>query len=343
LFQGAHRRPVTDLLSDVLRLIRLSGGAFFNLRLATPWAVASPHARSLARLFEIRAETVALFHLVIEGSCWMILRTGEPVPVPAGTILVLPQGAPHRMASEPAVPPMPLREALGLLGRGPRTGSTSDGRLLCGYLGYDQQFNPLIGALPTLLMCRPQDGSLRSLSAADGEWEWSDVGCEANGWLAQAFRHMVEEAGALEAGNEVVLRRLADLMYVEMLRRYLRRSPAEETGWLAAANDPHVGLALRELHRHPAHKWTVSSLARTVGMSRSALGERFHTLVGTSPMRYLAAWRMQLAQRLLRDGSLSIAQVAARVGFDSTVGFHRAFKRRLGRPPANWRGARGGR
>jgi len=117
----------------------------------------------------------------------------------------------------------------------------------------------------------------------------------------------------------------------------MQRLPADQGGWLAGLNDPHVGKALRLLHASPMRSWTVDELSREVGMSRSALAERFTLLVGDAPMRYLANWRMQVAKQLLREGTDNIQEVATRVGYESEAAFNRAFKRATGSPPATWR------
>jgi AraC-like DNA-binding protein len=112
----------------------------------------------------------------------------------------------------------------------------------------------------------------------------------------------------------------------------------DECGWLAGLKDAHVGKALRLLHMHPMRNWTVDDLAHEVGMSRSALAQRFTRLIGETPIRYLAAWRIQLAKQMLRDpAGSSIQAVAARVGYESEPAFNRAFKRATGSPPAAWR------
>ena len=131
--------------------------------------------------------------------------------------------------------------------------------------------------------------------------------------------------------------RLTELMFVEIVRQYMQQLPAGQRGWLAGLNDPGVGKALRLIHTNPAHSWTVAELAHDAATSRSALADRFTELIGESPMRYLARWRVQLAKQMLRDGDCSVAEIAARVGYESEAAFNRAFKRNAGSPPAAWR------
>jgi len=144
------------------------------------------------------------------------------------------------------------------------------------------------------------------------------------------------EARSGRPGGENVLARLAELLFVEAIRRYLEGLPPAETGWLAGLRDSVVGQALAALHGEPGRAWTVEHLAREVGASRSVLAERFTEIVGQPPMQYLALWRMQLASRLLVDGG-SIATVAGAVGYESEAAFSRAFKKLVGEAPAAWR------
>jgi AraC-like DNA-binding protein len=124
-----------------------------------------------------------------------------------------------------------------------------------------------------------------------------------------------------------------------VLRWQLTYLSTGNSGWLAGLNDPHVGRALGLVHADPARGWTVEELARESGISRAALAKRFAELVGDTPMQYLAGWRMHLARSLLRESNIGVAQLAARVGYESEAAFSRAFRRAVGLPPATWRDA----
>jgi AraC-like DNA-binding protein len=149
------------------------------------------------------------------------------------------------------------------------------------------------------------------------------------------------EANQRRPGSEAVLGHLSELMFVDVVRRYLETLPSDRTGWLAALRDPFVGRAVTALHRSPAHQWSLESLAREVGLSRSALAERFTQLAGQPPMQYLANWRMQLAANQLLAGTDNVATIAERVGYESEAAFSRAFKKAVGMPPSEWRRRRG--
>jgi len=157
------------------------------------------------------------------------------------------------------------------------------------------------------------------------------------GVLGTYVQFALAESKAPRLGGQGVLGRLSELMFIDVVRRYLESLPADRTDWLAGLRDPFVGRALSALHRNPARAWTIESLARHVGLSRSALAERFSQFVGQPPMQYLTSWRIQLAASQLRSGVDSVAVIANRVGYDSEAAFSRAFKKAVGTPPSQWR------
>lgn len=156
-------------------------------------------------------------------------------------------------------------------------------------------------------------------------------------WLNTTLYYLVKEAQAQSSGNQLMLARLTELMFVEVLRHYMQELAPDQKGWLAGLKDPSVNRAITMLYAQPAQAWTVEDLARDVGVSRSALAGRFTALIGESPMRYLSGWRIHLAKQLLCEGHHSLAEVAERVGYESEYAFNRALKRRVGKPPAAWR------
>ena len=156
-------------------------------------------------------------------------------------------------------------------------------------------------------------------------------------WLESSLRFATEEAASAHAGRATVLAKLSELLFVEAVRRYVDTMPDDRKGWLAGLRDRLVARALALMHARPAHPWTVEDLARQVGMSRSALAQRFADLLGVPPMQYLAQWRLQLAALQLRASDRPLARIAEDVGYESEAAFNRAFKREFGAPPATWR------
>jgi len=316
-----------DVLSDVLRAIRLTGAVYFDFELSSPWVAEAPPSREIAGTVMPGAQRVIEYHLLARGTCWGHVVGKEPMLLREGDLIVFPQGDAHVLSSAPgmrAAPdmsafarpstPLPIMYELG--GGGPERA-----RVVCGFLGCDERpYNPLLTALPKMI----------HLSAAASH--------ATSGWLGTLLNIAVKESGSGRAGGENVLARLSELLFVEAIRRHIETLPPAETGWLAGLRNPIVGQALAALHGEPREAWTVDRLARLVGLSRSVFAERFTEMVGQPPMQYLAMWRMQLASRLLVEGG-HVAAVAGAVGYESEAAFSRAFKKLVGQAPATWRRA----
>jgi len=162
-------------------------------------------------------------------------------------------------------------------------------------------------------------------------------GSNAGIWLEASLRYALAEARSPRPGGQGVLAKLAEVLFIEVLRIYMNEQAEGRTGWLAGVNDRIVGAALRALHAEPARPWTLEELARISGTSRSVLAERFPHLVGLAPMQYLAQWRMLLATNLLARSNAPLARIAQEVGYQTDTAFSRAFRREYGMPPAAWR------
>jgi AraC-like DNA-binding protein len=319
-----------DALSELLSAVRLTGAIFLTNELRSNWSYLTAPARKIADVLMPEADHVMPFHLVTEGTCYARLLDGEPVAVGAGDLVLFPGGDSHVLAtaSEAALRLKPIdltgEGLLEILKRGEvaevkrgRIGETT--RIVCGFLACDRRLaEPILRSLPRLLKV-----SMR------------DEGTAA--WVQSSIKISVAESASSRPGRAVVLARLAEVLFAEAIRRHLEELPPGGTGWVAALRDRHVGRALAFLHEQPANPWTVEDLARKVGLSRSALGERFNALIGAPPMQYLTRWRMLLAARRLDDSDTPIIRVAAEVGYESEAAFSRAFKRELGAPPATWR------
>ena len=331
-----------DVLSDVLRVVRLSGAVFFTADFSSPWALESPIPNMLTAAVMPEAECVVLFHILVDGHCEVECKAHPLTTMASGDVIVFPRGDQHTMRSQGAGKGTPLAAIFSpgkhveppqlSYGGGGRTS-----RFVCGYLNCDQRFSPLVEALPTMLLVRSRD-DYSTIEAVDASGiHPTGVPHGSSTWLGTTLKFTVNEARAARPGNVAMLGRLTELMFVEILREYMQRLPTTQSGWFAAVNDAHVGKALRLLHANPVRDWTVDELAREVALSRSVLAQRFTDLVGEAPMRYLANWRMQLAKQMMREGTHNIQEVATRVGYDSEAAFNRAFKRATGSPPAAWR------
>lgn len=322
----ADRRAVTDTLSEVLRAVRLTGAVFFAIDASAPWVTEAPRASVIAPHIMPGVEHVIEYHVVTAGSCWGGV-VGEPaVRLETGDVIVFPQGDQHVISSAPGMRAAevditpherasrsPLPVAISIDG-----GGSERTQMICGFLGCDARpFNPLLATLPRVIHLR------------------------SNGENGSVLRNLVElavaESAAPKAGSDCILARLSELLFIEVVRRYVANLPSETVGWFAGLRDEQIGRALQKLHQHPAHPWALEELAKEVGMSRSILAERFTHFVGVPPIQYLAQWRIQLAAGLLRTNNAGLAEIAERVGYGSEAALSRAFKRWVGVAPALYR------
>jgi AraC-like DNA-binding protein len=313
-----------DALSDVLRVIRLKGGVFLHAEFTAPWCIFAQITTEDCGALLGGAEHMVLYHYVVAGRMTAQIPNGKPVDVEAGQVVIFPHNDGHLLGSRVDLPPVHAREVVRVAPEGGllvirHGGGGEETRIVCGFLGCDRlETNPLAGALPPVLRF-----DVRQQSAA--------------AWIKSSFEFAADEIAARRVGSETMLAKLSEVLFVEALRRYVEELPEEQTGWLAGLKDPFVSRALSLLHGGVAKQWTVDDLGREVGLSRSALADRFTRLLGEPPMRYLARWRIQVAAHELRNTETPLARIAEQVGYESEAAFNRAFKRSFGVPPATWR------
>jgi len=293
---------------------------FYRVEARGPWSAAAPRASELVSSIMPDADHLIPYHVVTEGHCWGATTGGEPTRIEQGDVMVFPHGDSHVMSSEPGLAPrpedsgtktphFPFPVAVG-------AGGGSSSSLVCGFLACDlRPFNPLLTALPRVLHVRGTEG----------------------GWLSRFRDQVIAESHSQGSGAELMLTRLSELMFIEVVRRHVETLGGESASWLAGLRDPCVGRALAALHERPAENWTLADLARETATSRSVLAERFTHFVGEPPMQYLARWRMQLAAQMLARAGSKVAAVAQEVGYESEAAFSRAFKKTVGLPPKAWR------
>jgi AraC-like DNA-binding protein len=328
-----------DTLSDLLRTVRLRGAFYFYVEGADPWVVETSHARDLIPLILPGVDHMMEFHGIASGSCYAAIVGEQPIRLNEGDIVIFPHGDAHVMSSvpgmrgklhdggfqftpRPAQLPYALRvcELEGTTAR--LDGGGEQTTVVCGFLGCDASpFNPLLASMPRVMRVPGL--------ASDG-----------SSWIANFLRSVVDEASRKRPGGEAVLERMSEMMFVEVLRRYVDTLPPEQTGWLAGMRDSSVGRALALMHERPGESWTLERLGEEAGMSRSSLHERFVHFIGQPPMQYLAQWRMQLAAASLRDTDAKVIEIAFHVGYENEAAFSRAFKRAVGEAPGAWRRSR---
>lgn len=312
-----------DLLADLLRSLRLTGSVFMHARFSEPFGVITSRqwdeSTPMAHL-----RHVSIFHLVSSGECTIEIATGERRHVTAGDILLLPFADEHRFWNGDGVH---MAKATDLIVDGPikgmwtidHGGGGEATRMVCGFIESQEfLFAPVFRTLPKLLVDRTGNDEVSAL-------------------LTTTVGDIVRLVERAVPGADLMLGRLMQSLFIEVIRRYASRLPASAGGWFAALNDPIVGRALQVVHGDPARRWTVEELAHAAGTSRSVLAERFGAIIGQAPIEYLTNWRMQLAAERIKSGQESLAAIAADVGYESEAAFNRAFKRVTGVTPGRWR------
>jgi AraC-like DNA-binding protein len=319
-----------DVLSDVLRCVRLTGSMLFLVDARSPWKSWAPNSETFRRVVLPASQHLISYHIVTQGGCWAGLHDAPCERFETGDVLVVPHGDAYYLADPPgaqaAYGPEEAVAFFRSMAAGELPSIVSEGgdgaertRFICGFLGCDlRPFNPVLDALPAMIHLRTATRS------------------------TDRMRHLIEfalcELREPSSGGRGVLLRLAELMFVEVVRRHLETMAGAKAGWLAGLHDPLVARTLSLLHGAPARHWTLDELAVQAGSSRSVLAERFAHFVGQPPMQYLTQWRMQLATRLLAEAGLrKVAAVAQAVGYESEAAFSRAFKRCVGMAPGTWR------
>ena len=320
---GGSRRRM-DAFSEVLNGVRLKGAMFFRAEFSAPWRLSTPHCRVLAPTLAPGAPHMLIYHFVVDGSARVGLE-GEPdVELSPGDIVLFPHGDPHRLSGGSGsnqIDGGALLRKVATRDLSPMRagGGGATTRFVCGYLTCDPLLcGPILESLPPMLKV--------------------NIRADPSGqWLEQSILHLVEEAASDRAGSDVMLAKLSEVLFVDTMRRYVTGLPDQTTGWLAGARDPVVGKSLALLHSRPSHPWTIAELAVDVGLSRSALVERFTRYLSVPPIAYLTGWRLRLAAEALTSTPKGVADIAADVGYESEAAFNRAFRRAFEVPPARYR------
>ena len=312
-----------DLIGQVLRSLDLQTRLYFRAGLGRPFAIDVP----------AEAPGVIRFHAVNEGSCRIALDPADAVgprslALERGDLVLVPRGAAHRLADGapaglPARPLETLLEESGYRGEGPLVvgGAGPRSVLVCGHFAFrdpagrggSDRVHPLLDSLPALIPLR-----------ADREFAWLDP----------ILRHLESEARVQRSGHREIVRRLSEILLIQVLRAHAESGAG---GVLAGLADPQLGRVLRAIHERPEADWTLAALARLAGQSRTLFAERFRAGLGTTPMRYLAQWRLARARQLIEHDGLGVAEAARRVGYASESAFHRGFRARFGVAPGSLR------
>ena len=295
------------LLEEIFSTIELTGCVYFERHFCAPWAM------------EVRAGDMAQFHLIVEGSAIVEHAAGR-WRLGAGDLALFPRGAAHTLADRPGRATIPGSEVVARLAVGQPVFAAGGAatRLVCGHYDYARPcLHPLVTDLPEGMVL-----SLGPDQPRHGERRVLDM--------------LIEECGEHEPGGSSVVRRLSEVLLIQLLRRHYADHP-HQTGFMAGVMDHRLTRAIWRIHRDYPRPLTVAELASGAGMSRSGFADRFREKTGLAPIEYLTRWRMTVACRKLRDPRISVAEVAAGCGYESDVAFMRAFRRALGMTPAQYR------
>ena len=301
-----------DVLTDVLESVRMRGMVTGRVELGAPWGLRMAKAEH------------AVFHAITRGTCWLEIAGEARRGLSSGDLFVLPHGDAHVLRDSPRTRPVPFEELFAQHSTASEQAARAGGdgattTLVCGHFEFeDRRGSPLLCALPKVIHIRGEEG-------------------RAVPWLEPTLQFVASEAAAGRPGAETVIRRLSDVLFIQIVRAHIASLQNGAGGWLSALGDPQVGAALGLIHDRPERPWTVASLAAEVALSRSAFAARFNALVGEPPLHYVTRWRMQKAASLLRSGHPAarsgLAEIAARVGYESEAAFNKAFKRWFGSAP----------
>jgi len=301
-----------DILAEVLDRVRLGGTLLFHFELGHPWGLALP------------ARPYALFHYLSRGSATLVFEEGRELHMTEGDFVVVTRGEPHVFYSDRRAKPLPILDLdrapsqIGVVRHG------GDGppltTMICGNFTVARPSRgSVLELLPPVLLLKPTE---------DGEW------------LESILRRMVSESARERPGQGVALSRLTEVLFVEVLRSWIKSLGPGEGGWLGAMADPHIGPALQLIHERPDQPWTLDDLGHRVGLGRSAFSARFTKLVGQSMYRYLIVRRMEEAGFLLESSDDGIARIATRVGYETVAAFSKVFLRHHGLSPGRYRAVR---
>jgi AraC-like DNA-binding protein len=309
------REGDSDVVSELLMGMRLRGASYGKLRLSPPCGV------SFAGTDDAR------FHFVAAGNLHLESGKGETIALGCGDAVLLPRGDAHALVSAPGVRPkaaesfdtMPLCSNIcAVTATADGSCRTKDVLVFTGRMEFElDTLHPLVGLMPKVM-------SVGSLMGRQPE-------------IVPLLEAMEREMAAERAGTAGILARLADVVAATIVRGWVECGCGEASGWIEALRDPRLGRVIAALHRDPSRDWTVAEMAARMGSSRSVFAERFATVTGTTPLRYLAALRMRLAAQWLTRDRMPIDAVARRLGYASQAAFSRAYKRIMGQPPGRAR------
>jgi AraC-like DNA-binding protein len=300
-----------DVLAESLRTLQMKTEVYGRLELSAPWGI------------KLDLSHPGYFHAVSRGSCWLEIE-GKRIALAAGDWVFILGGSSHVLRDSPKTRSRPLPEIYathggrcgGILRYGGQGTQTTLISFSFGFRG--TWLNPVLAALPRVLHVKGD-------------------GFVATRWVESVVQLVAAEMEAGRPAHEIVVTRLADVLFVHALRAHIQALPTEEGGWLRALEDPQLGLVLQQLHERPSYPWTVKAMAKVASMSRSMFAARFQRIIGESPLTYLTRWRMHSAIQMMAESNESLVSIAGAVGYETDGAFGKTFKRYVGSTPGTYR------
>ncbi|WP_165184844.1 AraC family transcriptional regulator [Caulobacter soli] len=296
-----------DPLSDVLSLLKPRSYVYGGFDMGGDWSIQFPRHDGIK------------CYAVVSGTCWLSVEgAAEAVRLQGGDCFLLATGRPFRLTSDLSLPPVDAKVFLAQPREGDVRSINGGGDVFIAgshFLLSGDQAKVLLGGLPPIVHIREE--------ADRATLRWS-------------MRRLGQELRERQPGGGLMAQHLAHMMLVQALRLHLAEGTKGGVGWLFALADKQMSVAIGALHQDPAQRWTLQALAERVGMSRSAFAKRFKETVGTSPMEYLARWRMLLAGDRLAHSADPVSVIALSLGYESESAFSTAFKRVMGVSPRRY-------
>ena len=314
-----------DPITDVFRTLRVTAFGQHRLEATAPWALSgggaqteekAPHSTKKTSLTDL-----AHFAMLSRGNCWLSVEgIPEPTPLTGGDCILLSRGTSIVLRDSPRTRPRSTFREIAAKASGNVAhcgGGGSPTTIVCGSLSFDRaSLKPITQLLPSFILIRADQARTFALH--------------------NTMQALASEMADQVPGSEMVATRLAEVLFIQVLRAYIASEPERGQGWLRAIFDPQVGTALTAFHDSVDMPWTVESLAEAAGMSRSAFAVRFKDLLGQTPLEYLTEWRMQKAMQIMQQRDRKLIDVARLVGYESDAAFSKAFKRVVGTNPGQY-------
>ena len=318
------REAALDPISDIFRTLHVTAFGLHRLEATAPWALKQENEAEVQvtpSTKKMSPTDLAHFAMLSRGNCWLTVEgIAEPIPLTGGDCFLLAKGTPIVLRDSPRTRPKWTFREIGAMANGNVAlcgGGGAPTTIVCGSLSFDRaSLKPISRLLPSFILMKADEA--RTLA------------------LHNTVQALASEMAEQAPGSEVVATRLAEVLFIQVLRAHIASRPERNKGWLRAVFDPQIGTALTAFHKRVGAPWTVESLSEAAGVSRSAFAVRFKELLGQTPLEYVTEWRMQKAMQLLEERDKKLVDVARSIGYESDAAFSKAFKRIVGASPGGY-------